>query len=44
LVRETAGMIAGCEFHEIRQAGHIPCVEQPAVLGRLISAFVARLA
>lgn len=40
LVRETAALIPGSRFELIRGAGHIPSVEQPAVLGRLISGFL----
>ncbi|MFD0978948.1 3-oxoadipate enol-lactonase [Tropicimonas aquimaris] len=29
LVRETAELVKGSEFHLIRNAGHIPCVEAP---------------
>ncbi|MCD9149172.1 3-oxoadipate enol-lactonase [Pseudophaeobacter flagellatus] len=29
LVRETVNLIPGSQFHLIRRAGHIPCVEQP---------------
>ncbi|SFC35711.1 3-oxoadipate enol-lactonase [Tropicimonas isoalkanivorans] len=29
LVRETAGLVRGSEFHLIRRSGHIPCVERP---------------
>ncbi|WP_281955641.1 3-oxoadipate enol-lactonase [Pseudophaeobacter arcticus] len=29
LVRETVDLIPGSQFHLIRRAGHIPCVEQP---------------
>ena len=36
LVRGTAGLIPGARFELIESAGHIPCVEQPAVLARLI--------
>ena len=36
LVRGTADLIPGARFELIRSAGHIPCVEQPAVLARLI--------
>ncbi|WP_139812187.1 alpha/beta fold hydrolase, partial [Ensifer aridi] len=32
LVRETAALIAGARFEVIRDAGHIPCVEQPEAL------------
>jgi 3-oxoadipate enol-lactonase len=40
LVRETAETIPGVRFELIRGAGHIPCVEAPAEVGRLISAFL----
>ena len=43
LVRETAALIRGSRFELIRGAGHIPCVEQPAVLGGLITRFLAEL-
>jgi 3-oxoadipate enol-lactonase len=37
LVRHTAGLIPNARFELIGSAGHIPCVEQPAVLSRLIN-------
>ena len=40
LVRETAESIAGARFEIIRGAGHIPCVEQPEALARLIAGFL----
>ncbi len=40
MVRETADLIAGSQFNVIRKAGHLPCVEQPAETGALISAFM----
>ncbi|MEM6487540.1 MAG: 3-oxoadipate enol-lactonase [Pseudomonadota bacterium] len=43
LVQQTAQMIPGCGFDVIADAGHIPCVEQPAVLAALIEAHVARV-
>lgn len=43
LVRETANLIAGSEFHIIKDCGHIPCVEQPEQLARLISRFLKNL-
>lgn len=43
LVRQTAELIPGCRFELIANAGHIPCVEQPAVLGKLMSDFIASL-
>ena len=36
VVRATAGLIPGARFALIESAGHIPCVEQPAVLTELI--------
>ncbi len=41
LVRETAGLIRGSRFELIRDAGHIPCVEQPEALGALITDFLS---
>lgn len=43
LVRSLAGLIPGARFEVIRNAGHIPCVEQPEVLANLIRDFVASL-
>ena len=40
LVRETAGLIPGSRFALIRRAGHLPPVEQPAELARLIAEFL----
>jgi 3-oxoadipate enol-lactonase len=37
LVRHTAGLIPNAQFELIESAGHIPCVEQPAALSRLIN-------
>ncbi|WP_210485818.1 3-oxoadipate enol-lactonase [Microvirga antarctica] len=37
LVRHTAGLIPGARFEIIPAAGHIPCIEQPAVTSRLIA-------
>jgi 3-oxoadipate enol-lactonase len=36
LVRQTADLIPGARFAIIRDAGHIPCIEQPAALVALI--------
>lgn len=36
LVRATAEAILGARFIEIADAGHLPCVEQPAVLAALL--------
>lgn len=40
LVRATAERIPGARFEIVRDAGHIPCVEQPEALTDLIRAFV----
>ncbi|MFI0844893.1 3-oxoadipate enol-lactonase [Mesorhizobium sp. IMUNJ 23232] len=41
LVRSLANLIPGSRFDIIRDAGHIPCVEQPDALAALIRGFVA---
>jgi 3-oxoadipate enol-lactonase len=43
LVRETASLIPGSRFELIRGAGHLPCIEQPGELGRLITGFLGRI-
>jgi 3-oxoadipate enol-lactonase len=40
LVRETAESIPGARFEIVRGAGHIPCVEAPGALARLVAEFV----
>ena len=40
LVRETAESIVGARFEIIRGAGHIPCVEAPEALARVIGEFL----
>ncbi|KIC37892.1 3-oxoadipate enol-lactonase [Leisingera sp. ANG-M7] len=40
LVRETVNLIPGSQFHLIRRAGHIPCVEQPDEYAERLSAFL----
>ena len=40
LVRSLADLIAGSRFVDIEGAGHLPCVEAPAELGRVISGFL----
>ncbi|MBM6594843.1 3-oxoadipate enol-lactonase [Microvirga pudoricolor] len=37
IVRSTAHLIPGARFELIEGAGHIPCVEQPAMLAQLIA-------
>ncbi|CDX59786.1 Beta-ketoadipate enol-lactone hydrolase [Mesorhizobium plurifarium] len=43
LVRSLAGLIPGTRFEVIRDAAHIPCIEQPEALVTLIRDFVASL-
>ncbi|MEO0822559.1 MAG: 3-oxoadipate enol-lactonase [Pseudomonadota bacterium] len=43
LVRQTAALIPGSRFALIEEAGHIPCVEQPAVLAAHISRFLEEI-
>lgn len=43
LVKATADLIPGARFEVIAQAGHIPCVEQPAVLTGHIRNFLSEL-
>lgn len=40
LVRSMADLIKGSEFRVIADAGHIPCVEQPAAVADLIGHFL----
>ncbi|WP_118135776.1 3-oxoadipate enol-lactonase [Oceanicella sp. SM1341] len=40
LVRETAALIPGAGFHLVRGAGHLPCVEQPADVAAVLTAFM----
>lgn len=40
LVRETVDLIPGSQFHLIRRAGHIPCVEQPDEYAARLTAFL----
>jgi len=40
LVRETTGLIPGSQFHLIRRAGHLPCVEKPVEYARVIGDFM----
>ena len=41
LVLSTAKLIPGCRYEVIRDAGHIPCVEQPEALTEIIRTFIA---
>ncbi|MBL0371778.1 3-oxoadipate enol-lactonase [Rhizobium sp. KVB221] len=40
VVRATADLISGADFEIIENAGHIPCVEQPAALAELLADFI----
>ncbi|MCB5199683.1 3-oxoadipate enol-lactonase [Loktanella sp. TSTF-M6] len=42
LVRETVDLIPGSDFHIIRRAGHLPCVEQPQEYVDLLAGFLTR--
>lgn len=43
LVRETANLIRGSEFHLIRGAGHLPFLEKPAEYATLLNDFLHRI-
>ncbi|WP_051294527.1 3-oxoadipate enol-lactonase [Gemmobacter nectariphilus] len=43
LVRETADLIRGSEFHLIRGAGHLPCVEAPEAYAARLAQFLERV-
>ena len=40
LVRETVGLIPGSQFHLIRGAGHLPCVEKPEEYAQVLTEFI----
>lgn len=40
LVKETFDLIPGSQFHLIRKAGHLPCVEQPEEYAALLTKFM----
>ena len=40
LVRETVDLIPGSQFHLIRKAGHLPCVEKPTEYARVLTDFL----
>jgi 3-oxoadipate enol-lactonase len=42
LVQATAALIAGAEFHLIRDAGHLPCVETPQAWADIVTPFLQR--
>jgi len=41
MVRETVDLVPGSQFHLIRGAGHLPCVEKPADYAALLGQFIA---
>ncbi|MCX7567060.1 3-oxoadipate enol-lactonase [Sulfitobacter sp. F26169L] len=43
LVRETTDLVPASDFHLIRRAGHLPCVEQPEEYARVLTAFLKRV-
>ena len=40
LVRETVNLIPGSQFHLIRGAGHLPCVENPVEYAQVLTKFL----
>jgi 3-oxoadipate enol-lactonase len=40
LIRETVDLIPGSQFHLIRKAGHLPCVEQPIEYAQVLTDFM----
>ncbi|MBU2982812.1 3-oxoadipate enol-lactonase [Lentibacter algarum] len=40
LVRETAELIPGSRFELMRNAGHLPCIEQPEAYARILTSFL----
>ncbi|MFK7880015.1 3-oxoadipate enol-lactonase [Roseobacter sp.] len=40
LVRETTELVPGSQFHLIRKAGHLPCVEQPVEYADVLTRFL----
>lgn len=43
LVQELAGLVPGARCEVIAGAGHLPCLEQPAVVAGLLRGFIAEL-
>ena len=43
LVRETVDLIPGSRFRLIRNAGHLPCVEQPEEYASVLTAFLREI-
>lgn len=44
LVRETLDLIPGSRFTLIRNAGHLPCVDQPAAYAQALNGFIGDIA
>ena len=42
LVRETVALVPGSDFHLVRGAGHLPCVEQPEEYARVLVDFMRK--
>ncbi|MCR4268357.1 3-oxoadipate enol-lactonase [Nitratireductor sp. ZSWI3] len=42
LVRQLADLIDGAEYEVVKDAGHLPCIEQPAITAGLIADFLGR--
>lgn len=42
VVRATAALIPGAEYHLIEGAGHLPCVETPAAMAAILIPFLER--
>lgn len=42
LVGETVDLVPGSEFQLMRRLGHLPCVEDPAGYGAILSGFIAK--
>jgi len=40
VVRATADLIDGARYEQIDNAGHLPCVEQPAEYARILNDFI----
>ena len=43
LVRETADLVKGSQFHLIRGAGHLPCVEKPDEYATVLTEFLKKV-
>ena len=43
LVRETVDLINGSKFRLIRQAGHLPCIDQPSTFAQAVGDFLTEV-